>query len=98
MAIRARHYLPIRTLRTVDNAMVYSYLSYCNVVWASTYPSRLDALYKVQKKIIRIITFSKYQQESRKLFISLQLLNIHELNYYQIGLFMHLYIHQGKFA
>ena len=26
--------------------MVYPYLRYCNVVWASTYPSRLDALYK----------------------------------------------------
>ena len=46
---RARH-LPIRTLRTVYNAMVYSYLSCCDVVWASTYLSRLDALYKVQKK------------------------------------------------
>ena len=88
---RARHYLPIRTLRTVYNAMVYSYLSCSDVVWASTYLSRLDALYKVQKKIIRTISFSKYEQESRKLFISLQLLNIHELNYYQIGLFMYSY-------
>ena len=89
--VRARHYLPIRTLRTVYNAMVYPYLSYCNVVWASTYPSRLDALYKVQKKILRIITFSKYQQESRQLFVSLQLLNIYELNSHQIGLFMYSY-------
>ena len=71
--------------------MVYPYLSYGNVVWASTYHSRLDALYKVQKKILRIITFSKYQQESRQLFISLQLLNIYELKSYQIGLFMYSY-------
>ncbi len=62
---------------------------YCYVVWASTYPSRLDALYKVQKKIIRIITFSEYQQESGPLFISLQLFNIYELNFYHIGLFMY---------
>ena len=89
--VRARHYLPIRTLRTVYNAMVYPYLSYCNVVWASIYPSRLDALHKVQKKIIRIITLSKYQQESRQLFISLQLLNIYELHSYQLGLFIYSY-------
>ena len=31
--------------------MVYPYLSYCNDEWASAYPSKLDALYKVQKKI-----------------------------------------------
>jgi len=85
--VRVRHYLPIRTLQTVYNAMVYPYLCYCNVVWASIYPCRLDALYKVQKKIIRIIPFSKYQQVTRQLFISLQLLNIYELNSYQIGLY-----------
>ena len=71
--------------------MVYPYLSYCNVVRASTYPSRLDSLYKVKKKILRIITFSKYLQESRQLFILLQMLNIYELNSYQIGLFMYSY-------
>ena len=56
----------------------------------STHPSRLDALvYKVQKKILLawIITFSKYQQESRQLFISLQLFNIYELNSYQTDYF-----------
>ena len=55
--VRARQYLSIRTLRTVYNAMVYPYLSYCNVVWASTYRSRLDALYKVQKKIFKNYNF-----------------------------------------
>ena len=63
--VRARHYLPITTLRTIYNAMVYPYLSYCNVVWSSTYPFRLDALYKVKKKIItENYDFSKYLQES----------------------------------
>ena len=48
-------------------------------------------LYKVQNKILRIITFSKYQQGSRQLFISLQLQSINELNSYQIGLLMYSY-------
>ena len=33
------------------------------------------------------MTFSKYRQESRPLFFSLGLLNIHELNTYMIALF-----------
>ena len=33
--------------------------------------------------------FSKYRQESRPLFLSLELLNIYELNIYQIVLFMY---------
>ena len=49
--IRARHYLPLKTLQTIYNAFVYPYLTYCNVVWASTYSSRLEGIHKVQKKM-----------------------------------------------
>ena len=72
--IRARHYLPLKTLQTIYNALVYPYLTYYNALWASTYPSRLEGLHKVQKKIVRIITFSKYLQETRAIFLSLGLL------------------------
>lgn len=33
------------------NAMVW-YLIYSNVIMASTYPSRLEGIYKVQKEIV----------------------------------------------
>ena len=35
------------------------------------------------------MTFSKYRQKSRPLFLSLELLNIYELNIYQIVSFMY---------
>ena len=50
-------------------------------------------IYKIQKKIVRIMAFSKYRQETMPLFLSLGLLNIDELNFYQIVLFMHSYLH-----
>ena len=89
--IRVRHYLPLKTLQTIYNALVYPYLTYCNVVWASTYSSRLESIHKTQKKIVRIITFSKYLQETRPILLSLGLLTISELNSYLSVLFMFSY-------
>ena len=89
--IRARRHLPLKTLQMIYNALVYPYLTYCNVVWANTYPSRLEGIHKVQKKIVRIITFSKYLQETRPIFLSLGLLTIYELNTYLLALFMYSY-------
>ena len=45
----------------------------------------------LQKKIVRIMTFAKYKEKSRPLFLSLKILNIYELNIYLMALFMDSY-------
>ena len=70
---KARHYLSLKTLQTLYNTMVYPCLSYCNIIWTSTYSTSLELLFMIQK---RIITFSKYRNESKPLFLSLKILNI----------------------
>ena len=67
--------------------MVYLYLTYCIIIWSSTYPTRFKSIFMIQKKIVRIMTFSKYSEESRPLFLSLKIHNIYELNIYQMELF-----------
>ena len=48
-------------LKMLYNSLIYPYLHYGNIVWANNYPSRLDKLFKLQKKVqTRIITFSSY--------------------------------------
>ena len=42
-----------------------------------------------EQKVVRIMTFAKYQDESRPLFLSLKLLNVYELN---ICLCIYIYI------
>ena len=41
--------------------------------------------------IIRIMTFAKYKEKSRPLFLSLKILSIYELNKYLMALFMYSY-------
>ena len=51
--------------------------------------AKIDIYYA--EKIVRLMTFAKYQDESRPLFLSLNILNIYEINTYLIALFMYSY-------
>ena len=92
---RARHYLSTQTLKTIYNTMVYPYLTYCSVIWSSTYPTRLKSLFTIQKKLVRIMTFARFREESKPLFLALDILNIYELNLYLIALFMYSYFNNN---
>ena len=75
-------FITARVLQAIFNALVYPYLTFGNIVWASTYPTSLEGIYKIQKKIVRIATFSKDTQETRSLFLSLNVQTIYELSSY----------------
>jgi len=70
---RLRHYLPINSLITVYYSLVFSHLQYGISSWgsASTY-----LLKTIQKKIIRLITFSSYRSNAEKLYAQLKILNL----------------------
>ena len=73
------------------------YLTYCNITWASNYPTRLNPILKTQKKLIRNMTFSRYTEKSGPLFKSLKILNIFdcfELNAYLTAVFMYSHHHE----
>ena len=85
---KARHYVSLKSLTMIYNTMIYPYLIHCNITWTSTYPTRLQPIYLVQKKIVRIMTFAKFTEKSKPIFQSLKLMNIYELNTYLTALFM----------
>ena len=78
---KARYHLTSKILLTLYHIMIYPYLNYCNIIWGSTYPTRLHSIYKIQKKIVRIMTFSNDTEETRPLFESLAVRNIPRKGY-----------------
>ena len=78
-----RHAYPIHILRLLYMSLIFSYLNYCNVVWGSAYECHLRPLLTLQKKAVRIITKSAYDERSAPIFNSLKILQvpkIHKLN------------------
>ena len=55
----------MNTLKTLYNSLLLPYINYCNLIWASTYASYIKLLYVLQKKAVRIITFSPPRTSSQ---------------------------------
>ena len=55
---KIRRFLDEKTLRNLYYSFVYPYLIYCVEVWSNAHDTYLDPLIKLQKKCVRVITFS----------------------------------------
>ena len=60
-------------------AFVYPYLSYNVCVWGSTYPTHLNPLIILQKRIVRLMTNSSYLAHTRPLFSKLGILQFNDI-------------------
>ena len=69
----------------------FPYLTYCVEVWGNTAVKYLDPLIKVQKKIVRVITFSPYLSHTDPIFKDLNILPFSKLVTQSIGVLMFKY-------
>lgn len=88
---KSSYYLLKSSLRTLYFAMLYPYLQYCNIVWASTYESNLRRLVILQKRAIRIINKSEVDAHTTPIFRNMKLLKFCDINKLQVGQFMFKY-------
>ena len=67
-------------LRLIYFSLVYPYITYCHVLWGSTYKTTLKPLIVSHKRIIRTITFSPRLEHTEPLFNELKLFNFVKIN------------------
>ena len=58
--LRARRFFNRKTLLNLYHLFIFSYLIYCFKIWGNAAVIYLHPLNKLQKKIVRATTFSKY--------------------------------------
>ena len=77
---KIRHYAPQDTLMLLYHTIFAPFLAYDEVsVWGLTYPSMLDSISALQKKILRIVTFSDQTAPSSPIFYCLQVLKLSDI-------------------
>jgi len=86
---RLRYCVPRAVLLMLYHSLIEPYLYYCNIVWATRPSTALNELFRYQKKVIRIMTFSHWQAHSEPIFIKLEILNVFNINKLQIGCFVY---------
>src|SRR6218665_2708897 len=84
---RIARLLPQSIKLSVYYALVYPYLSYCNLIWAINYPTRLKRLVYLQKRIIRLIAGVRKWEHSSPYSIKFKVLSIDQIRDFQIGEF-----------
>ena len=87
--VRARRVLNSDALLTLYYSFIYPFFTYCNHVWGSAYATSLQPLLLLQKRSVRIITFSGYRDHTDPLFHELGLLKISDINKYVLRKFMY---------
>ena len=87
---RLKRFLPLHILRVLYCSMIQSNLNYSLLVWGFD----LSRLQKIQKKIIRVITGSRYNEHTEPLFKSLRLIKIDDLFRLNIVKFYYKLIHK----
>ena len=76
---KLRHHAPINICLQVYYAIFYSHLIYgCNI-WGLTTEENLNKIEVLQKKCVRIMTFSDFNSHTNSLFIDLKLLKVRDI-------------------
>ena len=76
---KSRFFLTQKSKISLYYSLVYPYIQYCNIIWSSTYPSSLNRILLLQKRIIRIVANADYLSHTKPLFKNLKILDIFNL-------------------
>src|SRR6218665_1027704 len=90
---RSSYLLPQTIRIKLYYSLIFPYLTYCNVVWASNYESRLSRLVILQKRAIRVVARVSSREHTGPIFSHLKILNIEQIKTFQVGEFMYNYHH-----
>jgi len=88
---KAKRLLNRRTLQQLYYTFIYPYLSYCNHVWGNTYSTYIKRVFMLQKRVIRLITYSGFREHTSILFHNLRILKCKEMNKYLLDQFVYKY-------
>ena len=80
--------VPLYVVKILYNAHALPVISYCLPIWCNTYPTHLIPLFRLQKKILRIINNTGYYEHTQPLFKASNILTLFDLNKLYTGIHM----------
>ena len=86
--IKARPCPSRKCLLDLYYSFAYPYLIYCVEIWGHAGDRLLHPLFLVQKKIVRIITFSAFLAHTAPIFLNLRLLPLNKIVLHRTSVFM----------
>ena len=88
---KARNYINKKALLGLYHTYIYPHFIYCIESWGNASNCHLDPLFVIQRRILRILSFSSYDVPSESLFKHTNILSLYKLVHYRIGIMMYKY-------
>jgi hypothetical protein len=86
---KIRHYASQKILVNLYYSLIYPFITYGVITWGNTYPTTLNSLYLLQKKALRLISFSGFRDHSNPLFIKYEILKLPEIVFLHNAVFVY---------
>ena len=90
---KARHYVPLKHLKNIYFATFSSNVTYGSQVWGQSLQTVIDKISLLQRKVVRLMTFSNFDAHSEPLFKEPKILKVKDNIFLQNCLFVHDYFH-----
>lgn len=91
---KLRYYVGLDILLSLYYALIYPFLTYGIIIWGNTYKTTLQPIFILQKRAMRLITFSRFDEHSSPLFKSLEIIKFLDLVTFNLAIFMYKYHNQ----
>ena len=88
---KIRYYVDINVLSNLYYALIYPFLIYEIIAWGNTYSTTLQPFFILQKKAIRLMTFTSFHENSSPIFRKLNIIKLDDLMSYHIAVFMYIF-------
>ena len=92
---KIRKFVTPKILLQLYYSLIYPYLTYGLILWGNTYVTNLNPLVTLQKRVVRIITFSHYDAHTSPLFKELSIIKLLDLIPLHNSLFMYDYFNNN---
>ena len=89
---KMKKFIPCTTLVMLYNSLILPYVTYCNLVWATSAKTKVNSIYLLQKKALRICTGSSYISHTGPIFYKLKTLTVFDIHSLQSLLLMFKYV------
>ena len=91
---KARKVFKVETLLTLYYSFIYPLFYYCIEVWGAAPAVYIQSIYKLQKKVVRIIKSAHYKAHTEPIFKDLNILPFEKVHQYSIIIFMYKYFNK----
>ena len=91
---KARKVFKVETLLTLYYSFIYPLFYYCIEVWGAAPAVYIQSIYKLQKKVVRIIKSAHYKAHTEPMFKDLNILPFEKVHQYSIIIFMYKYFNK----